>query len=166
MASLSLFTTLLLVCILSLFGTVRGQIIFTNNNISRYQSLSPCTKQDLSYSFTPCDSKNTIRYSVSFWTRECAPTPDLPTPGRTAAPCDWDCASGSFYSPQTLDCEPCPAGTQSTTSDIHSTFDPWPAEFVTYCEPKPCEAWQSSNYGQLLFSGNQSALSPGDDHVT
>lgn len=116
-----------------------------------------CTKSDVRSIFTPCNPSTGLMEGIQFYGRICDASPNVSLLPPRATPCIKLCDSGTFYSPETLNCESCPVGSFSNSGgEIINSFETFPSRFATYCSPKPCSPWGVADGGEALDSGNQS----------
>ncbi|KAJ9457616.1 hypothetical protein DIPPA_15802 [Diplonema papillatum] len=105
-------------------------------------TLCPCTEEDMGSTFTPCDENNQRR-TVFFWTRKCEPGAlQLPPPGPPRT-CDSRCFEGEILAPPHDTCQPCPAGTSSSSAVVYKP--PWvklPDEAYSFCATEGCSHWR------------------------
>ena len=114
-----------------------------------------CSADDIKYMFTPCTAGGTTE-AVAFYSKDCG-AGSLALPPPKPAPCVMECPSGTFYSPQYVNCTPCSRGEFSNSGGkIINTFKTFPDDFATYCSPSPCSVWGITPGEESLDSGNQS----------
>jgi len=145
-------------------SVVSSLVFFVLSFLILFAHAENCTNDNIGNSFTPCGSDGQ-RQRIQYWSTKCTMGPNSPQlDPPQVVPCIVPCPSGTFYSPKTLSCAACAAGSYSfATGDLYLRFNTGlPDNFATYCSPDPCQNWAAGPGGAYLDSGNQS-LSRGKD---